>query len=290
MRDPRLGRELREGRGPKPVRDGRDGREARDLQDGRNSGAGVSSGTGASAGAGTDSEGHRVYEYCIDPAVFEGEGVYDFILSSEDAAGNPNSTTLFRDGKVKEGRIEQTRFPIEFQVDKTLPVNRLTGAESGREQFNTDQLTVTVYPEDYQTGIKDVEIRVWKGSRNGKNAIEDRKKYMHYRKIGGEEDAQKLARDHVYPIEDAEDGIAVTLEGQGSWQLLEVITTDLAGNRSTDCRAGDPGQNIAESRRRFLVTTNPLIRFFNCRPAFYAAVAGAVLLALLLFLRRKRKA
>ena len=222
--------------------------------------------------------------------MFEGEGVYDFILSSEDAAGNPNSTTLFRDGKVKEGRIEQTRFPIEFQVDKTLPVNRLTGAESGREQFNTDQLTVTVYPEDYQTGIKDVEIRVWKGSRNGKNAIEDRKKYMHYRKIGGEEDAQKLAQDHVYPIEDAEDGIAVTLEGQGSWQLLEVITTDLAGNRSTDCRAGDPGQNIAESRRRFLVTTNPLIRFFNCRPAFYAAVAGAVLLALLLFLRRKRKA
>ena len=251
--------------------------------------AGVSWGAGASAGVGTDSEGHRVYEYCIDPAVFEEEGVYDFILSSEDAAGNPNSTTLFRDGKVKEGRIEQTRFPIEFQVDKTLPVNRLTGAESGREQFNTDQLTVTVYPEDYQTGIKDVEIRVWKGRRNGENAIEDRKKYMHYRKIGGEEDAQKLARDHIYPIEDAEKGIAVTLEGQGSWQLLEVITTDLAGNRSTDCRAGDPGQNIAESRRRFLVTTNPLIRFFNCRPAFYAAVAGAVLPVLLLFLRKKRK-
>ena len=248
-----------------------------------------SAGTGVSAGAGTDSPGHRVYEYCIAPPVFEEEGVYDFILSSEDAAGNPNSTTLFRDGKVKAGRIEQSRFPIGFQVDKTVPVNRLTGAESGREQFNTDRLAVTVYPEDYQTDIKEVEVRVWKGGRNGEKAIENREKYMHYRKIGGEEDAQKLARDHVYPIEDAKKGIVVTLEDQGSWQLLEVITTDLAGNRSTDFRAGDPGENVAESRRRFLVTTNPLVQFYNYKPAFYAAAGGAVLLVLLVILRKKRK-
>lgn len=242
-----------------------------------------------SAGAGTDSPGHRVYKYCIDPAVFEEEGIYDFILSSEDAAGNPNSTTLFRDGKLKEGRIEQIRFPIEFQVDTTVPVNRLTGAESGREQFNTDRLAVTVYPEDYQTDIKEVEVRVWKGGRNGENAVENREKYMHYRKIGGEEDVQRLARDHVYPIEDAKKGIVVTLEDQGNWQLLEVITTDLAGNRSTDFRAGDPGENVAESRRRFLVTTNPLVQFYNYKPAFYAAAGGAVLPVLLLILRKKRK-
>jgi hypothetical protein len=221
--------------------------------------------------------------------VFEEEGIYDFILSSEDAAGNPNSTTLFRDGKLKEGRIEQIRFPIEFQVDTTVPVNRLTGAESGREQFNTDRLAVTVYPEDYQTDIKEVEVRVWKGGRNGENAVENREKYMHYRKIGGEEDVQRLARDHVYPIEDAKKGIVVTLEDQGNWQLLEVITTDLAGNRSTDFRAGDPGENVAESRRRFLVTTNPLVQFYNYKPAFYAAAGGAVLPVLLLILRKKRK-
>ena len=246
-------------------------------------------GSAGSAGAGTDSAGHRVYEYTIAPAVFEEEGVYDFILSSEDAAGNPNSTTLFRDGEVKEGRIEQTRFPIEFQVDKTVPVNRLTGVESGREQFNTDRLEITVYPEDYQTDIRDVEIRVWMGGRNGEKTVENRGKYMHYREIGEGEDPQKLARDHVYPIEEAKKGIAVTLEDQGSWQLLEVITTDLAGNRSTDCRTGDPGENIAESRRRFLVTTNPLVQFYNYKPAFYAAMAGAVLAVLLLILRKKRK-
>ena len=102
---------------------------------------------------------------------------------------------------------------------------------------------------------------------------------------------QLFQKDNVVEIliEDAKAGIPITLEDKGSWQLLEVITTDLAGNRSTDFRAGDPGENVAESRRRFLVTTNPLVQFYNYKPAFYAAAGGAVLLVLLVILRKKRK-
>ena len=242
-----------------------------------------------STSVGTNGEGHRVYEYTIAPEVYEEEGVYDFILSSTDAAGNENSTTLFRDGSVKDGEIEQVRFPINFQVDKTVPVNRLTGVESDKEQFNTDQLEIMVYPEDYQTDIGEVEVKIWDGSKNGANAQENKEKYLHYRTIREDEDVQKLAQEHVYPIEDAKAGIPVTLEDKGSWQLLEVITTDLAGNKSTDYRTEDLSVNIIESRRPFLVTTNPLIQFYNFKPALYGTTGGIVLLLFLLFFRKRRK-
>ena len=242
-----------------------------------------------STSVGTNGEGHRVYEYTIAPEVYEEEGVYDFILSSTDAAGNENSTTLFRNGSVKDGEIEQVRFPINFQVDKTVPVNRLTGVESDKEQFNTDQLEIMVYPEDYQTDIGEVEVKIWDGSKNGANAQENKEKYLHYRTIREDEDVQKLAQEHVYPIEDAKSGIPVTLEDKGSWQLLEVITTDLAGNKSTDYRTEDLSVNIIESRRPFLVTTNPLIQFYNFKPALYGTAGGIVLLLFLLFFRKRRK-
>jgi hypothetical protein len=161
--------------------------------------------------------------------------------------------------------------------------------ESDKEQFNTDQLEIMVYPEDYQTDIGEVEVKIWDGSKNGANAQENKEKYLHYRTIREDEDVQKLAQEHVYPIEDAKAGIPVTLEDKGSWQLLEVITTDLAGNKSTDYRTEDLSVNIIESRRPFLVTTNPLIQFYNFKPALYGTTGGIVLLLFLLFFRKRRK-
>ena len=239
--------------------------------------------------AGTDGEGHRVYVYSIAPEVYEEEGVYDFILTSSDAAGNENSTVLFRDGEIKDGAIAQTKFPIEFQVDKTVPVNRITGAERDREKFNVRQLEIIIYPEDYQTDIREVEVKVWEGRKNGTGAAENTEKYLHFREIGGEEDVEKLAQAHIYPIGDARKGIPVTLEERNTWQLLEVITTDLAGNISTDFRSGDGTENLPDTRRRFLVTKNPLIRFYYFKPAFYGAIAAAVLLPILFFFRRRRR-
>ena len=45
-------------------------------------------------------------------------------------------------------------------MDKTIPVNRITGLEKGRERFNAEKLEFTLYPEDYQTGIREVTVRI----------------------------------------------------------------------------------------------------------------------------------
>lgn len=237
----------------------------------------------------TVSSRHRVYIYTIAPEVYEEEGVYDFILSSTDPAGNKNTTALFRDGTVEADRPGQVKFPIELQVDKTVPVNRITGVKKGKEQFNTDRLKIKVYPEDYQTEIRDVKVRIWKGDWKGKGTLPVPEIELYYRKIGREEDAGALAAGHIYPIEEAKKGISVIFDGNSSWQFLEVITTDLAGNESIDLRAGDPGRNLPDTRRRFLVTTNPLIRLLHSRSALCGLPAAAVLVYLLTVLKKKRE-
>ena len=231
----------------------------------------------------------RVYIYTIAPEVYEEEGVYDFILSSSDPAGNKNTTALFRDGTVSGHEISQVKFPIEFQVDKTVPVNRITGIKSGQEQFNTKRLEITVYPEDYQTDIRKVEVRIFKGAGEGKDISSDPDQYMIFREIGEKEDREALAMQHIYPIEEAGKGIPIVLEDSVKWQYLEVITTDLAGNESLDYRRGEPGRNLPETRRRFLITTNPLIRFYSCKPVLYGAGAGLLIILILFFCFRKRR-
>lgn len=231
-------------------------------------------------------QGGRIYEYTVDPAVFCEEGVYDFIISSKDIAGNENSTSVYRDGRTKGDEIELTKFPIEFQVDRTVPVNRITGVESGETRFRQDRLEITVFPEDYQTDICEVEIRIFTGSERGTDAVEDVSKYQHYRPISKEEDAVKLAIEHIYPIEDAGRGIPVILEGKNglrSWQFLEIITTDLAGNTSTDYRTGDNIVKIPETRRKFLVSTNLMIQYYYNRPLFFGSL-GAMFVLILLFM------
>ena len=245
--------------------------------------------TFGTVGKAAGESGSRVYIYTIAPEVYEEEGVYDFILSSSDLAGNKNSTALFRDGTMTGKEICQSKFPIELQVDKTVPVNRITGVKSGREQYNAERLKITVYPEDYQTDVREVEVRIWTGSRNGKDMSPEPEQYLHYREIGEKEDRKALALQHIYPIEEAEKGIPVTLEENGKWQFLEVITTDLAGNESIDLRAGSPDRNHPDTRRRFLVTTNFLIRFCSCKPVLYGTIAGISVTAVLIYFLIKRR-
>lgn len=232
---------------------------------------------------------HRVYLYTIAPEVYEEEGVYDFILSSTDPAGNKNTTALFRDGTVEADSPGRVKFPLELQVDKTVPVNRITGVKKGEEQFSTDRLKIKVYPEDYQTEIRDVKVRIWKGDWKGKAAPSFLEKELYYRKIGEDEDAGALAAGHIYPIEEAKKGISVIIDDSSSWQFLEVITTDLAGNESIDLRAGDQGRNLPDTRRRFLVTANPLIRFLHCRMALCGLPVFLLSVYLLAVLKMKRK-
>ena len=229
-------------------------------------------------------------------------------------------------------------------MDKTVPVNRITGLEKGRERFNAEKLEFTLYPEDYQTGIREVTVRILESrilgsqirdsrildsqildsevrnrriqdsrtqdsrvqssriqdsqTRNSRIREKDKKEndpsrmdgfYCCYRKIGAEEDRKSLAEKGIYPIEDLDKGIPILLEEKNCWQYLEVIATDLAGNRSRDCGIAEGEKGIEDTRWRLLVTTNPLVRLCSRGAALWGPAAAFAFLLLAVFLKKHRK-
>jgi hypothetical protein len=74
------------------------------------------------------------YDFIVDKSLFEGEGVYNLVIMSGDAAENRD----FSD--IKDARIE-------FTVDRTPPALTVSGlADRGR--YRADTQTVTVMPRD----------------------------------------------------------------------------------------------------------------------------------------------
>ena len=238
-------------------------------------------------------DGSRMYLYTIDPSVFTEEGVYDFIISSEDVAGNRNSTSqeVKQDGEKEKQIID--KFPIGFQVDKTVPTNRITGVKSNQTRFRQNSLTVYIYPEDAQTAVDTVKLKYAYAdadSNAARRSADTAFKETLYRYYGEDEKPGTDEEDlKTYVNDSGEIEIPITL-GEGSkWQLLEIITTDKAGNESIDFRAENAEQNLPDTRRSFLITTNPIIQYYNNKPLFYGSISGAVLLLLLLlFLKRKK--
>lgn len=238
-------------------------------------------------------DGSRMYLYTIDPSVFTEEGVYDFIISSEDVAGNRNSTSqeVKQDGEKEKQIID--KFPIGFQVDKTVPTNRITGVKSNQTRFRQNSLTVYIYPEDAQTAVDTVKLKYAYAdadSNAARRSADTAFKETLYRYYGEDEKPGTDEEDLKTFVNDSgEIEIPITL-GEGSkWQLLEIITTDKAGNESIDFRAENAEQNLPDTRRSFLITTNPIIQYYNNKPLFYGSISGAVLLLLLLlFLKRKK--
>ena len=248
----------------------------------------------------------RTYRYVISSSVFEEEGDYDFIISSEDEAKHKNTTARVHKDKDKNGNAGMTvdSFPINFVIDKTAPVNQLAGVASGRKQAVNDRnLVVDVYPEDAQTAVSKVVIKRWIGDTLGMSvpksddAPAQTVTYEYY----DEKDNQKPADTETEKYEDltaftneTTGKIAINYEitDNQNWQWVEVITTDLAGNDSEDIRAAssDDTQGIrySENRRGFLVTTNTFSQIINNMAARIGAL-GAILLLLLILILRKRK-
>ena len=77
-----------------------------------------------------DEEGKHSYLYEIACPVFEKEGNYSFVIRSRDSAGNENSTAQVMQEEAAGGGLSVGLFPIAFCVDRTPPVNRITGAFS----------------------------------------------------------------------------------------------------------------------------------------------------------------
>ena len=249
----------------------------------------------------------RTYRYKISSSVFEEEGDYSFTISSIDEAGHKNTTSRVHKGTDENGKekLYVDSFPIDFVIDKTAPTNQLAGVKSSTKQtVNDKSLIVDVYPEDAQTAVAKVEIRRWMGDTLGlstPDATQDPVQTITYAYYDQETnpkpadtDTQKYEDLAIY-TDESTDQIKINYEitDNKNWQWVEVITTDLAGNESTDIRAGSQdgtkGVSYSESRRGFLVTTNTFSQVVNNMAARVGAGAAIVLILLFLILRKRKK-
>ena len=250
---------------------------------------------------GGSTKGGRIYLYRIKRSVFEEEGDYSFSITSEDESGHINTTSRVYGGeKGDDGKLTVSEFPIDFVVDKTPPVNGLAGVSSRVKQtFNGKSLVLGIYPEDAQTAVEKVEIRRWyTGTDLFGNPILPRKEekpaevrtYACYEE--GEKPADKEGEyyeDLNQYVDPATDRIAIRcgLEENRDWQVVEIITTDSAGNRSVDIREGSQN-GTAETRRVFLITTDAYTRLINNMGVRFGAGGALVLAFLSAFLLRRR--
>ena len=244
------------------------------------------------------------YRYIIKEKVFEQEGDYSFIISSVDEAGHRNTTSrVHRSGKGKNGKEEQyvEAFPIDFVIDRTVPVNRLGGVlQETRQTINDTHLKIDVFPEDAVSGVAKVEIRRWLADSLGMNLPSGEESpaetcvYAYYdeNKVLKPADTETVKYIDLNAYTDQEAGrirIEYELDGSRNWQWIEVITTDQAGNESRDIRSGftrDPdGNSYTEGRLGFLVTTNRLLHLINSLAVRIGSAAFLAAVLLLLILR-----
>ena len=252
--------------------------------------------------------GGRIYKYTIHSSVFEEEGDYSFTISSEDEAGHKNSTSRIHrsvDEETGEVKTFVDSFPIEFSIDKTPPTNQLAGISSETKQSVNDRsLLVDVYPEDAQSAVGRVVISNWTGDTLGFTTPDpgDRPAqaitYEYYDKETNPKpaDTEQMRYEDLAGHTEKDSGrikIVYEITDNQNWQWVEVKTTDLAGNESTDIRAGsgttDAGVSYTENRRGFLVTTDAFSQIINNMAARVGASAAVVLLLLFLILWKRKK-
>ena len=246
-------------------------------------------------------KGGRIYLYTIKNSVFEEEGDYSFSITSVDEANHTNSTSEIHTGQMgKDGKLKVSTFPIDFVVDKTPPVNELAGVSSqAKQSFNKNTLEVEIHPEDAQTEVEQVEIRRWVSKTDlfgnpvtpqiDEQPVEVRT-YAYYAEGEKPADTETEYYNDLSEYMDTNDKIVINydIQEKKDWQVVEVITTDSAGNKSVDIRAG--GQDgLTESRREFLVTTDLFTRLVNSMAVRVGTVSAAALLLLLIVFLKRRK-
>ena len=246
-------------------------------------------------------KGGRIYLYTIKNSVFEEEGDYSFSITSVDETGHTNSTSEIHTGqRGKDGKLTVSTFPIDFVVDKTPPVNELAGVSSQvKQSFNKNSLAVEIHPEDAQTAVEQVEIRRWEAKTDllGNPVVPQENEapveivtYAYYAEGERPADTGTEFYKDLAEYADSNDKIVINydMKEKKDWQVVEIITTDSAGNKSVDIRAG--GQDgLNESRREFLVTTDLFARLVNSMAVRIGVVGVAALLILLIVILKRRK-
>lgn len=144
--------------------------------------------------------GWHQFDYTINAANFDTEGAYDVTLYSADEAGNASSNR-----SIKENDAATSDMPITFVVDKTPPVNIVTGVDND-EQYVTAERTIVVNYDD-NVGMNSLTLSV-----NGE--------------VVAQYDAQALQQ--------AGGSVQYQAKAANHWQELKVVSVDVAGNASDE--------------------------------------------------------
>ena len=203
--------------------------------------------------------GHYEYIYTIFKANFEEEGKYSIIATSKDTDNNINSNSLV------EGNDGSNGVPLRFVIDKTSPTNEVTGIDITKNKFTESEITLNIRPLDNMNAIASFLVRVL--DKEG----EEKPNFYIY----GEELAKYFEEhDGVYQL---------IIKQNTGWQTIEIITTDGAGNQSTDYTIAD---NTAYN---VLVTPNLLYNYINPLLLVGALIMGVGGLVFLIFWRWRRR-
>lgn len=181
--------------------------------------------------------GHYEYIYTIFKANFEEEGKYSIIATSKDTDNNINSNSLV------EGNDGSNGVPLRFVIDKTEPTNEITGVDITKNRFTESEITLNIRPLDNMNAIASFLVRVL--DKDGKELTKF--------ELPGEEPGEELAKyfeehDGVYRLKIAK---------STGWLTIEIITTDEAGNQSTDYTIAD------NTAYKVLVTPNLLYNYIK---------------------------
>lgn len=142
--------------------------------------------------------GWHQFDYTVNAANFETEGIYDVTFYSEDEAGNTSSNRA-----VKENDAQTSDLPVSFVVDMTAPVNVITGVDNN-EQYVATERTIMVNYDD-NIGLRDLTIYV---------------------------NDQAVAEYTADQLQAAGGAVEYLAKAANQWQQLTVVSTDMAGNVS----------------------------------------------------------
>ena len=202
--------------------------------------------------------GQYEYIYTIFKANFEEEGKYSIIATSKDTDNNINSNSLVKGNDGSNG------VPLRFVIDKTEPTNEVTGVDITKNKFTESEITLDIRPLDNMNAVAKFLVRVLDKDGNELAKFE----------MSGEELAKYLEEhDGVYQL---------TVEQNTGWQTIEIVTTDAAGNQSTDYTIAD---NTAYN---VLVTPNLFVQYINRLPLVLLTVAAVAGIIFFIIWKRKK--
>ena len=226
----------------------------------------------------TDS-GWKAYVYKFHAKNFSAEGKYTIVVHSKDSSGNENSNASI---KSRDGAKE---VPLSFTVDKTSPYADLRDVDKSITRYNAASIKAYAVVDDNLSGVSKVEIYVYPENASASDAHVTTPIISY-----SNEWKDDVYNDELDQVLAANDGkIPFEIKEHVSPQTVRIASYDNAGNVSGLLRSDGETEKGEIVWKNVLVTRNVVSQVFYNRTALIALLGACLLLALILFLIRRRK-